>query len=149
MPSGIKPLQKLMLTQIYVAIWHHWATMNYWEILRRSLQWRHNEHDRRLKSPASRLFTRPFIQGADQRKYQSSTSLAFVGGIHWGLVNSLHKWPVTWKCFHLMMPLCTDRSPDYCFLHSSGLQMTLKNAFSWMKHFPNSSINNKNGSILF
>ena len=32
----------------------------------------------RLKSPASRLFTQPFIQGADQRKHQSSASLAFV-----------------------------------------------------------------------
>ena len=35
--------------------------------------------------------------GADQRKHQSSTSLAFVRGIHQGLVNSPHKWPVTRK----------------------------------------------------
>ena len=35
----------------------------------------------RLKSPASRLFSQPFIQ-ADQRKYQSSVSLTFVRGIH-------------------------------------------------------------------
>ena len=34
---------------------------------------------------------------ADQRKHQSSASLAFVRGIHQGPVNSLHKWPVTWK----------------------------------------------------
>ena len=33
----------------------------------------------------------------DQRKHQSSTSLAFVWGIHRGPVNSPHKWPVTWK----------------------------------------------------
>ena len=32
---------------------------------------------RRLKSPASRLFTKPFIQGTDQRKHQSSAPLAF------------------------------------------------------------------------
>ena len=32
---------------------------------------------------------------ADQRKYQSSASLAFVQGIHRGPVNSPHKWPVT------------------------------------------------------
>ena len=44
--------------------------------------------------------------GADQRKRQSSASLAFVRGIHrslWGIhrgpVNSPHKWPVTWKIF--------------------------------------------------
>ena len=34
---------------------------------------------------------------ADQRKHQSSTSLAFVRGIHRGPVNSPHKWPVTLK----------------------------------------------------
>ena len=39
---------------------------------------------------------------ADQRKHQSSASLAFVRGIHQGLVNSPHKWPVTRKIFHLM-----------------------------------------------
>ena len=37
--------------------------------------------------------------GADQRKHLSSASLAFVWGIHWGPVNSPHKWPVTRKMF--------------------------------------------------
>ena len=37
--------------------------------------------------------------GADQRKHQSSASLAFVRGIHRGPVNSPHKWPVTQKKF--------------------------------------------------
>ena len=35
----------------------------------------------------------------DQRKYQSSASLAFVRGIHRRPVNSPHKWPVTRKMF--------------------------------------------------
>ena len=39
---------------------------------------------------------------ADQRKHQSSASLAFVWRIHRGPVNSRHKWPVRRKCFHLM-----------------------------------------------
>ena len=43
---------------------------------------------------------------ADQRNHQSSASLAFVRGIHRGPVNSPHKWPVTLKCFHLMMSSC-------------------------------------------
>ena len=34
---------------------------------------------------------------ADQRKHQSSASLAFVRGIHGRPVNSPHKWPVTRK----------------------------------------------------
>ena len=37
----------------------------------------------------------------DQRKHQSSVSLAFVRGIHQGLVNSPHKGPVTRKMFSL------------------------------------------------
>ena len=36
---------------------------------------------------------------ADQRKYQSSASLAFVRGIHRRPVNSPHKWPVTRNMF--------------------------------------------------
>ena len=36
---------------------------------------------------------------ADQRKHQSSASLAFVRGSHQGPVNSPHKWPVTRKIF--------------------------------------------------
>ena len=36
---------------------------------------------------------------ADQRKHQSSASLAFVRGIHRGPVNSPHKWSVTRKIF--------------------------------------------------
>ena len=36
---------------------------------------------------------------ADQRKHQSSASLAFVRGIHRWPVNSPHKYPVTRKMF--------------------------------------------------
>ena len=36
---------------------------------------------------------------ADQRKHQSSASLAFVRGIHRRRMNSPHKWPVTRKMF--------------------------------------------------
>ena len=37
--------------------------------------------------------------GVDQRKHQSSASLAFVRGIHRWPVNSPHKWPVMRKMF--------------------------------------------------
>ena len=40
-----------------------------------------------------------FYSGADQRKHQSSASLAFVRGIHRGPENSPHKWPVTRKMY--------------------------------------------------
>ena len=47
--------------------------------------------------------------GADQRKHQSSASLAFVQGIHLWPANSPHKWPVTRKMFpfdDFIMALC-------------------------------------------
>ena len=37
--------------------------------------------------------------GVNQRKHQSSVSLAFVRGIHQWLMNSPHKGPVTWNMF--------------------------------------------------
>ena len=40
----------------------------------------------------------------DQRKHQSSRSLAFVRGIHRWPLDSPHKGPVTRKMFHLMTP---------------------------------------------
>ena len=40
-----------------------------------------------------------FYRYADQRKHQSSASLADVRGIHRGLVNSPHRWTVTRKMF--------------------------------------------------
>ena len=51
---------------------------------------------------------------ADQRKHQSSASLAFVRGIHRGPVNSPHKWPVTRKMLpfdDVIMCLWTKTSP--------------------------------------
>ena len=45
------------------------------------------------------IFYSTVYSDADQRKHQSSTSLAFVRGIHRGPVNSPHKWPVTRKMF--------------------------------------------------
>ena len=46
---------------------------------------------------------------ADQRKHQSSTSLAFVWGIHRGPVNSPHKWPVSRKMFPFDNVIMRDR----------------------------------------
>ena len=49
----------------------------------------------------------------DQRKHQSSASLAFVWRIHRWLVNSPHKWSVTWKMFpfdDVIMISCSGHS---------------------------------------
>ena len=45
------------------------------------------------------IFYTTIYSGADQRKHQSSGSLAFVRGIHWWPVNSPHKGPITPKMF--------------------------------------------------
>ena len=58
-----------------------------------SLWWRHNGRDG-LTIVYSTVYS-----AADQRKHQSSASLAFVRGIRQGPVNSPHKGPVTRKMF--------------------------------------------------
>ena len=58
---------------------------------------------------------------SDQRKHQSSSSLAFVWGIHRGPVNSPHKWPVTLKMFPFDDVIMRK---NYCFdydLNSDGI----------------------------
>ena len=65
--------------------------------------------------------------GADQRKHQSSMSLASVRGIHRRPVNSPHKWPVTRKMFpfdDVIMVLCVQITV------SNGT----KNNPSWLHH---------------
>ena len=51
--------------------------------------------------------------GADQRKQQSSASLAFVWGIHQWPVNSPHKWPVTRKIFPFDDAIMADWMPAH------------------------------------
>ena len=53
--------------------------------------------------------------GADQRKHQSSASLAFVRGIHRGPVNSPHKWPVTRKMFPFNDVIMYKTNWNNCF----------------------------------
>ena len=68
--------------------------------------WRHSNHynDVIMGAIASQITSLTIVYStvysdADQRKHQSSASLAFVRGIHRGPVNSPHKWPVTRKMF--------------------------------------------------
>ena len=71
-----------------------------------SILWQHVFHynDVIMSSMASQIPSLMIVysavySGADQRKHQSSTSLAFVRGIHRGPVNSTHKGPVMQKMF--------------------------------------------------
>ena len=73
---------------------------------------------------------------ADHRKHQSSASLAFVGGIHQGPVNSPHKWPVTRKMFPfddvIMNSACSvtlfhsvSAPIKFIFFHEQGFPLQL------------------------
>ena len=65
--------------------------------------------------------------GADQRKHQSSASLAFVRGIHRWPVNSPHKWPVTQKMFpfdDVSMPV-PDTYSWKCGVYHTSLDKSL------------------------
>ena len=55
---------------------------------------------------ATRIDFSTIFSGVDQGKHQSSTSLAFVRGIHQWPVDSPYKGPVKWKIFHLMTSSC-------------------------------------------
>ena len=57
--------------------------------------------------------------GADQRKHQSSASLAFVRGIHRWPVISPTKGQWRGKCFHLITSSCDD-SPWFLLPHDSS-----------------------------
>ena len=68
------------------------------------------------------IFYSTVYSGADQRKHQSSESLAFVWGIHRWPVNSPHKGPVSRKMFPFVMtpssiPCCGRPSREFRFQH--------------------------------
>ena len=63
-----------------------------------SLLWRHNG-GKCVSNHQSCICLLNRLVGVDQRKHQSSASLAFVWGIHRGPVTSPHKGPVTQKMF--------------------------------------------------
>ena len=72
---------------------------------------------------------------ADERKHQSSASLAFVRGIHRGSVNSPHKWPVKRKLLPFddaIMLLSLSRCQWFCMITIG--QMT---SFKWPTKFRN------------
>ena len=64
-----------------------------------TLQWRHNGHYGVSNHQPHDCLLNRLYSGADQRKHQSSASLAFARGIHRWPVNSPHKGPVPRKMF--------------------------------------------------
>ena len=88
---------------------------------------------------------------ADQRKHQSSASLAFVRGIHRGPVNSPHKWSVTRKMFPfddvnmimwyktqspIIVKICSYRNKIYIIKLLDYIQTYLRQSHDRTNHFP-------------
>ena len=104
--SGCCPNQEAILTPNGYSCCDMWLPISFMmpSCNRTPLRWRHNGHDSisiysHITSPTIVYST--VYSNADQRKHQSSASLAFVRGIH------PHKWPQSrGKCFHLMMSSC-------------------------------------------
>ena len=74
---------------------------------------------------------------ADQRKHQSSASLAFVRGIHRGPVNSPHKWPVTRKIFpfdDVTMLSSQWLNMSQCLSHMNSVRLDSTNWFNFANH---------------
>ena len=88
---------------------------------------------------------RTVYSGADQRKHQSSASLALVWGIHRWPVNSPHRWPVTRKIF----PFCdvimggfpVQKASDaelWCFHWCASEQTVEQSRHRWFEKPPRS-----------
>ena len=89
------------INQSMVSIYSKGNYLSHWL----ALQWRHNDHDCVSNhQPRGCLLNRLFRR-ADQRKHQSSESLAFVWGIHRDRWISRTKGQLRGKCFHVMTSL--------------------------------------------
>ena len=71
--------------------------------------------------------------GADERRHQSSASLAFVKGIHRWPVNSPHKGPVSGKMFPFDDVISQNTNPNE--IHSSMLGNAIPDAMVWLKNW--------------
>ena len=76
-----------------------WRCLNYYWPLQLASEWRHNERHGVSYHRCLDCLRNPVCLCINQRKHQSSASLAFVRGIHRWSVNSPHKGPITWKMF--------------------------------------------------
>ena len=90
------PHNELLFTWRLMRVMEPYSTPTFKVIL--TLPWRHNDRGGVSNHQLHDFLLKRF-SGSDQRKHQSSASLAFVWGIHRWLVNSPHKWLVTREMF--------------------------------------------------
>ena len=87
-----------VMTNLSATSYTIWSPFQYKEaLIRYTLQWHHNEVASQITSLTIVYST--VSSGADERKYQSFATLAFLRKIRRVPVVSPHKGPVTWKMF--------------------------------------------------
>ena len=85
---------------LFTYLWKQWSVM----LLNEMAAWHHHYSDVIMTTMASQITSLTIVywivySDTDQRKHQSSATLAFVWGIHRWPVNSPHKRPVKRKMF--------------------------------------------------
>ena len=115
---GMKLIGFILWNVKWIVLFRHHSASGWPSTHRRKTISRHNAgshyNDNIMGAIASQITSLTIVYStvysdADQRKHQSSASLAFVRVIRRGPVKSPHKWPVTRKMSHLMMSSCKVR----------------------------------------
>ena len=88
-----------------------------------------------MSAMASQITSVPIVcssvgSDGDQRKHQSSASLAFVWGMIWWPVNCPHKGTVTWKMFPFHDVIMQKVPANYWWWHS--ITKTIPRKYSWI-----------------
>ena len=114
-------------------------TITHLQIPRFHTQVWYNYNDVTMGSMASQITSLTIVYSAvnsdaDQRKHQSSTSLAFVPGIHRGPLNSPHKWPVRRKMFPFVDAIMIHGSND-CVLSGVNSSIIVANRSAYNVSF--------------
>ena len=110
-----------------------WASCNLQES---ALLWRRNGHDGVSNHQLHDCLS--VHSDADQRKHQSSASLAFVRVTHRGPVNFPHKWPVTRKTFpfdDVIMAVITVRDFATCNVWRLNITIRFDMVFHATKYY--------------
>ena len=90
--SGKRPMPTRHVLLCFAS--HTWSQY----LLTLTLHWRHNE----LDGVSNKQPHDCFVNSLFRRRSKKTPKLRVTGllrGNHWGPVNSMHKWPVTWKMF--------------------------------------------------
>ena len=106
-----------------------WRTVDAVTWMLFSLQWSHNGRDG-VKISSITIVYSTVYSGTEQRKYQSSASLAFLREIHRWPVNFLHKGPVTREILQFDDVIMFDLYfPRYCTTREINTKITAASAY--------------------